>query len=96
MVGDAGFEPDVVCDENRVTPCQSTMDPCHRKITRLNPDPPRDADRRLSKVGDVARRTQASPTREHVGGLFGPDCKGDEQGNGRGSFVQEPMTDGSK
>ncbi len=63
---------------------------------RLNRDPPRDADRRLSKVGDVARRTQASPTREHVGGLFGPDCKGNELVDCLGMFVQEPRAFGSK
>jgi hypothetical protein len=51
----------------------------YRRSSWINPDRPRIACRRLSKAGDDARPTQASPTREHVGGLFGPDCKRDEQ-----------------
>jgi hypothetical protein len=76
MVGDVGFEPDVVCDENRATPLPAHDGPMSPEVfPHINPDRPRIAYRLLSKVGDDAQPTQASPTWEHVVGLFGPDCK---------------------
>jgi hypothetical protein len=50
-----------------------------RIYSKINPDRPRIACRLLSKAGDDAQQTQASPTREHFGGLFGPDLKCNEQ-----------------
>jgi hypothetical protein len=72
MVGSAGIEP-AVRKRDELTTRQSTMERAAVK-RGLKPDPPRAANRRLSKVGDGTRRTRVSQRIKLSAGP-GPDLK---------------------